>query len=197
VAITLIAGAAPAKAGQGPANDARPLVGIPATFSPTQGPTFQLRAVMARYRAARAEPGNRAVWEHLVEQLKPLDLRAKLQRVNGMMNSYPYVLSVRNWGRPDYWETPFELMRAGGQCQDFALAKYLLLRASGVADDLMRLVFVRDARDDLGHAILVVDVSGELLVLDNQSAGILSADRIDYYRPNYAMNQSGWWHYGE
>jgi len=132
-------------------------------------------------------------WLALVASLQGLDLRAKIERVNAEINRYPYVPSQLNWGTANHWETPFEFFRKSGQCQDYAIVKFMALRAAGVPNELMRLVVVRDLAQAVDHAVLAVYVEGEALVLDNQTDAILPASRIGHYRPYYSINEAGWW----
>lgn len=140
--------------------------------------------------AARCAPPE---WRRLVDGLAGLDLRAKLERVNAAINRHPYVPSLSNWGESNHWETPFEFLRRGGQCQDYAIAKYLLLRATGVPAEQLRVVVLRDMRRGLDHAITVAYLGGEVLVLDNQRRDIANAEDLRYYQPYYSINEQGWW----
>jgi predicted transglutaminase-like cysteine proteinase len=130
-------------------------------------------------------------WMQLVAQLSALPLRDKIVRANAVLNSVPYVLSTRNWGRPMYWEAPLEFLAYGGQCQDYAIAKYMALR--GVPADLMRIVVLRATARGEDHAVLVVNVDGEALMLDNMRTGVISANAESSYRPYYSINEIGWW----
>ncbi len=94
---------------------------------------------------------------------------------------------------PAHWETPFEFMRRNGQCQDYAITKFLLLRALGVPDDAMRLVVLRDIRRQVDHAVLVVTVAGRSLMLDNLAPRVVSAAANSDYRAYYSINEAGWW----
>ncbi|HTS91021.1 MAG TPA: transglutaminase-like cysteine peptidase [Stellaceae bacterium] len=132
-------------------------------------------------------------WVALLATLQGLDLRAKAVRVNAEINRYPYVPSQVNWGTANHWETPFEFFRRSGQCQDYAIAKFMALRAAGVPNELMRIVVVRDLAQAVDHAVLAVYVDGEALVLDNQTDAILPASEIVRYRPYYSINEAGWW----
>lgn len=74
---------------------------------------------------------------------------------------------------PDYWQTPAELfsmkMQLGrfGDCEDFALLKYWILRRIGCDADNMNIVVLRSGPKDW-HAVLTVHVPGKgALVLDN------------------------------
>src|SRR5712671_132989 len=122
-----------------------------------------------------------------------LDLRAKLGRVNAAVNGHPYVPSQRNWGESNHWETPFEFLRKSGQCQDYAVAKYLLLRAAGVPAEQLRVLVLRDTRLGLDHAVAVAYVEGEAFLLDNRIGAVVPADSVHHYQPYYSINEEGWW----
>lgn len=136
-----------------------------------------------------------AWWNNFIAKLRTLPLQERVTVVNDVLNRVPYVPADRNWGDPGYWETPFEFLTHAGQCQDYANAKYLALAQSGVPDSLMRFVVVRDRQQALDHAVLVVYVAGEPLVLDNQNKAVLPADQIDRYAPYYALNTEAAWTY--
>jgi predicted transglutaminase-like cysteine proteinase len=132
-------------------------------------------------------------WRELLGALDGLDLKAKLDRVNAAINGHPYVASMRNWGESNRWETPFEFLRRGGQCQDYAIAKYLMLRAAGVPAARLRIVVLYDTRLGLDHAVMVAYVEGRVLMLDNQLASVVPADSVDHYQPYYSISEEGWW----
>jgi predicted transglutaminase-like cysteine proteinase len=179
------------------------LFGTQEIFSPDSSAFFKWHGVLERFAAERrsepvcapgvAQPCAPAEWQALVASLNGLDLRAKLERVNAAINRHPYIPSAINWHESNHWETPFEFLRKGGQCQDYAIAKYLLLRAAGVPASSLRLVVLRDTRLGLDHAVTVAFLEGEALVLDNQQQTIMPASRIDHYRPYYSINEQGWW----
>jgi len=132
-------------------------------------------------------------WLRLVAELRSLDLRAKIDTVNALINRYPYVTSEANWHEVNHWETPFEFLARSGQCQDYAITKYLLLREAGVPDWTLRLVVLRDDRQGADHAVVVAYVDGQTLLLDNQLREVVPTESISYYRPYYSINESGWW----
>jgi predicted transglutaminase-like cysteine proteinase len=136
-------------------------------------------------------------WQSLIDKMRGLDLSQQIEIANQAMNHHPYVTTAANWHRSMYWESPFEFLRYGGQCQDYAIAKYLLLRAAGVPADTMRMVVLRDAAISLDHAVLAVYVNGEPLLLDNLRSEIVPARNVSYYHPYYSINENGWWsHFG-
>jgi predicted transglutaminase-like cysteine proteinase len=132
-------------------------------------------------------------WRRLVGLLSPLDLRAKLTAVNSLVNRYPYTPSAANWQEPNHWETPFEFLAKSGQCQDYAIAKFMLLRAAGVPNELLRVVVLRDRRLGLDHAVTVAYVEGEALMLDNRIPDVVPAASVLHYQPYYSINETGWW----
>lgn len=136
-----------------------------------------------------------AEWRALIDSITGLPLMAKLETVNRTFNAQPYVTASQNWHRPSYWETPFEFLAHGGQCEDYAIAKYLALRAAGVGDDSLHVLIVRDTDLGVDHAVLLADVGGRSYLLDNLDPRILPAAMVTQYRPYYAINQSGYWTY--
>ena len=157
---------------------------------------MQWSDVLSRHRRALAAGQDvPPAWTALVRRLRDLDLPARLAAANAEINRYPYIRSERNWGRGDYWAAPFELMAKGGQCQDFAVAKYLLLRATGVPSERLRVALVQDGRSGLAHAVLLAEVQGQMLVLDNQEPEVVPASSLHHYGPLYALSETGWWLY--
>jgi len=201
-----VAGAFSAAAGHSDAGSrqAPALFGTREVYSPDMAPFDKWTGMLARFRleqeaaqgacargaAAGCEP---VEWRQVLGALRGLDLRAKLGRVNAAVNGHPYVPSQRNWGESNHWETPFEFLRKSGQCQDYAVAKYLLLRAAGVPAEQLRVLVLRDTRLGLDHAVAVAYVEGEAFLLDNRIGAVVPADSVHHYQPYYSINEEGWW----
>jgi predicted transglutaminase-like cysteine proteinase len=135
-------------------------------------------------------------WMKFVASLHGRDRLTQLRAVNREINRRRYVLDARNWGERDYWATPLEFLRKDGDCEDFAITKFMSLRALGVPNRDMRIVVLQDLKRDLPHAVLVVYMDGAAYVLDNQIKEVVPADQIPYYKPIYSINEDGWWrHY--
>jgi len=131
-------------------------------------------------------------WRHFIESLRGLDREGQFDAVNRFFNKATYVSDRRNYGAGDYWATPQQLLTRGGDCEDYAIAKYLALRELGVAPGLMRIVVLKDQENNVQHAILTVEDGDRILALDNQIARVTDTRRIHYYRPLYAINESAW-----
>ncbi len=113
--------------------------------------------------------------------------------VDEMMNKKEYIIDQKNWGKSDYWETPVEFMKHGGDCEDFAIAKYVALRALGVPESRLRVAIVQDLKKNMPHAILIVYTEKGPYVLDNQNQIMRSAKAVKHYKPIYSINRQAWW----
>ena len=140
---------------------------------------------------------SRDSWERFIskqqaegEPALALDL---LQAVNRYMNRSTYIVDPVNWGIPDYWATPDEFFMKDGDCEDYAISKYVTLKRLGVDPSLMRLVVLQDENLRVAHAVLAVEVDGIFHILDNQVDTVLPHDKILHYRPVYSINEDGWW----
>lgn len=126
--------------------------------------------------------------------LKGLSLKERAIGVNSLMNKQRYILDNKNWGKSDYWATPIEFLTRGGDCEDFAIAKYVALRALGVEEERMRIAIVHDNIKNIPHAILIVYSAEGALVLDNQNPDVKKADSLrTRYRPIFSINRQAWW----
>jgi len=154
------------------------------------------RGLLARYADDKRKCEAAACgkeWRALLERLSGRDRMAQLRGVNEALNKKRYISDEANWNKPDYWETPFQFLRRGGDCEDYAIAKYLALVELGVPVDDMRIAVVQDQNLGVAHAILVVAVDGANWVLDNQISKVVPAASIRHYRPVYSVNANGWW----
>lgn len=132
-------------------------------------------------------------WKSDLAAFKGLPLDQMARKVNVLINDTDYIIDSRNWGKSDYWATPVEFFTRGGDCEDFAIAKYASLRALGVPEDRMRVAIVHDEIKDIPHAVLVVYADGDALILDNQTDSVISSDSTDRYRPLFSINRTAWW----
>src|SRR3990172_3987769 len=94
-------------------------------------------------------------WKASIMQLKDKSPREQIEGVNSFFNSLPYIEDARNYGKSDYWATPVELLNRGGDCEDFAIAKYASLRALGFSSQQLRIAIVQDLNKNVPHAVLV------------------------------------------
>lgn len=132
-------------------------------------------------------------WKEFIAGLQGQDLKTQLKEVNRAFNAHKYILDIKNWGEEDYWATPYQFLKKNGDCEDYAISKYFTLKALGVPIEDMRVVALQDQNLNLGHAVLVVYVGDEPMLLDNQIASVVPANSIRHYNPVFSINESGWW----
>lgn len=132
-------------------------------------------------------------WQALLAELKGRDKLAQIEAVNAFMNRAPYITDPVNYGLPDYWATPLQFLIKDGDCEDYAIAKFISLRTLGFANDDLRIVVVDDLNLGVPHAVLVVYVDGKAMVLDNQIPKVVRAETIRHYRPIFSINEEAWW----
>lgn len=153
-------------------------------------------AMFVRFDTQMSKPASATVlqkWKSDLDSMRGLPLETMVNRVNAMANKVPYINDSRNWGKSDYWETPIEFFTKGGDCEDFAIAKYASLRALGVPDNRMRVAIVKDTQKGIPHAILIVYTDNGPMILDNQIKTVTASDDINHYKPIFSINRTAWW----
>ncbi len=134
-------------------------------------------------------------WLGFLHKTHNLSEMAQIQAVNQYFNDMPYIDDPRAWKRSDFWATPMEvIVRNGGDCEDFAIAKYFSLRSLGISEEKLRLTFVKNFINHESHMVLdyYPDKSAAMspLVLDNMLAEI--RERHDL-RAIYSFNEKTVW----
>lgn len=155
-------------------------------------PFIKWTGVLARYERSPQTPAVKK-WENSIAQFKGLPLKAMADRVNNLVNETRYIVDSRNWGQSDYWATPAEFLQKGGDCEDFAIAKYIALRLLGVPEERMRVAIVHDNQKNIPHAVLVVYTEQGSYLLDNQNKNLIDAESGSRYRPIFSINRTAWW----
>jgi predicted transglutaminase-like cysteine proteinase len=201
IAILVLAFIGPARAETSPS-----LFGTNEIRSPNLASFTNWTGVMNRFEHARelgdglcasAGPERSACawddWQNIIADAAMLDGVAQLRKVNAVMNDKRYTLDRVNWGAEDYWATVFEFLRKNGDCEDYAIAKYVTLRALGWPASKLRVVIVRDTKLNLNHAIVAIYTDEGIYIGDNQVDGLVKASSIRHYRAIYSINEEGWW----
>ena len=93
-----------------------------------------------------------------------------------------YASDLEAFGVTDHWASPLEVVEKAGDCEDYAIAKYLMLRSIGFDASDMKLVALREAGSYEYHAILAVRWEGEWLFLDNRRPALTT--ETDYTGSN-------------
>ena len=206
-----VALAALAYAGATPA--AAAAAGVPSFFNTTETKKTELKkfhkwtGAVARYFAEKAKnegPCSASElnkcryleWRGFIDSVrsKPHDYNL-LTEVNKFLNppNRRYITDPINWGVKDYWEAPAEFVNRRGDCEDYAIIKYMTLRDLGFSADQLRVVAVKDLNLRIGHAILVVFLDGKSYLLDNQVKKVVETKKVRHYKAIYSINEDAWW----
>ena len=89
-------------------------------------------------------------------------------------------------------DTPAIFYRSG-DCEDYAIAKFLSLRALGWPKEALRFVGVGDTARGTQHAIIVARLNGDDWVMDNQYEDVVSASTLDHYRLLWSLSENQSW----
>jgi predicted transglutaminase-like cysteine proteinase len=96
------------------------------------------------------------------------------------------------YGFADFWASPLQTLNSeAGDCEDYAIVKYVALRELGVPQDDLHLVIVQDDQHQTGHAVVAVRFEQRWLILDNRTMAILNAEDVRHYRPLFVLDQKG------
>jgi len=151
-------------------------------------------------------------WQKLVRQIKATDLAEKTPgkekfgqpasassvfgRVNLFFNRLPYNTDQALWNVPDYWATPVEMLGMnGGDCEDYAIGKYMTLKELGVPIDRLRITYVRALSLGVTHMVLAYypDPDAEPWILDNLTNDIKVASARTDLEPVFSFNDDELW----
>jgi predicted transglutaminase-like cysteine proteinase len=133
-------------------------------------------------------------WERLLSELAARAPEAQIQAVDRFVNAIAWRDDARLYGQADHWAAPAEFLDAeAGDCEDFAIAKYVALARLGFAEERLRIALVHDRRRDLEHALTIVYWRGDALVLDSLAEAPASHAAITRYRPICSFNRRELW----
>ena len=124
---------------------------------------------------------------------------ALLQDVNSYWNhSITFRRDDSDKHRVDIWSNPYELEeRGGGDCEDYAIAKYYMLKELGFDTHDMRIIGGRK-KGTMGHALFGIWLDGEIWILDNTKNTIIPHMEEEYTLGVQTRNEYGQWaHYNK
>ena len=121
-------------------------------------------------KAAATCPKAAARFLAIVEHGRTRSGLARLGDINRAINlSIRPMSDMAQYGVEDRWTSPLATLAAGaGDCEDYAIAKYVALQAVGIAESDVRLVIVRDTATREDHAVVAARLDGRWVMLDNR-----------------------------
>ncbi|ASM50800.1 hypothetical protein PESP_a2913 [Pseudoalteromonas espejiana DSM 9414] len=140
-------------------------------------------------------------WQAMLVQTQSKSEQQQILIVNDFFaRNLRYQTDIQLWKQNDYWATPLETLGRGlGDCEDYAIAKYISLRALGVSDDKLRLIYVKaklaGTNKTQAHMVLgyFATPNAQPLILDSLITKVLpAAKRVDL-SPVFSFNSQGLW----
>ena len=123
----------------------------------------------------------------------------KVQKTNELLNHLPWIADSQHWKESDYWASPLETIATfGGDCEDIAIAKWVVLRNLGLSADHLALAYVKIKKTGEDHMVLLF-VSNpsapleqrEVYVLDNYVDGVKRGKERTDLLAVYAFDAKG------
>src|SRR5215510_16459879 len=104
----------------------------------------------------------------LVELGRQREGRARLGEINRAVNlSIRATSDLSQYGVDDFWSPPLATLEKGaGDCEDYAILKYMAFSEAGISPGDLRLLIVSYPRRGIMHAVLFVHLDGEWLLPD-------------------------------
>lgn len=165
-----------------------PIVGYQAVRT-TTGRVPQWGQSLARHQRSRGS----AEWRQAIASVRGQRGGGLLSAVNATVNRARYVSDSQNWGRSDYWASPTELLTRGGDCEDFAIAKYIMLKELGIPASRMRILVLRAGGGQVEHSVLAVSTNQGVMILDNQRSGVYQINSGITRRTVYSVSGGSMW----
>jgi len=135
----------------------------------------------------------------IVDSGRQRDGRARLGDINRAINLAIRPMSdLAQYGEIDVWTSPLATFdRGAGDCEDYAIAKFMALRQAGVAADDLRIVIMRDTIHGEDHAVAAARLDGHWLMLDNRRMALVEDVNVRNYRPLFVFDQSAFMTYSD
>ena len=127
----------------------------------------------------------------IVDNARARDGRARLGEINRAINLAIRPMSdLAQYGEIDVWSSPLVTFAHGaGDCEDYAIAKFVALRLAGIAPDDLRIVIMRDTIRGEDHAVAAARLDGHWLTLDNRRMAMVEDAQVRNYRPTFVIDQ--------
>jgi predicted transglutaminase-like cysteine proteinase len=128
----------------------------------------------------------------IVDGARARDGRARLGEINRAINlSIRPMSDLAQYGEIDVWSSPLVTLASGaGDCEDYAIAKFVALRLAGVAAEDLRIVVMRDTIQGEDHAVAAARLDGQWLMLDNRRMAMVDDINVRNYRPLFVLDES-------
>jgi predicted transglutaminase-like cysteine proteinase len=153
----------------------------------------QEASVLARCRTEQACPAPARDFLTIIAEGAGRSPLARIGLINRAVN-----LAIRptsdeaQWGIADRWSPPFETLNTHrGDCEDYAILKYLALLEAGLSRDDLKIVVLRNLLRNEDHAVLAARVDGEWRILDNRNLVLVREADLAGGHPVFVLDRNG------
>jgi predicted transglutaminase-like cysteine proteinase len=129
----------------------------------------------------------------IVDTARAREGRARLGEINRAINLAIRPMSdLAQYGQIDVWSSPLVTFANGaGDCEDYAIAKFVALRQAGISPDDLRIVIMHDTIRGEDHAVAAARLDGRWLMLDNRRMAMVEDAYVRNYQPTFVIDQHG------
>jgi predicted transglutaminase-like cysteine proteinase len=135
----------------------------------------------------------------IVDGARAREGRARFGEINRAINLAIRPMSdLAQYGQIDVWSSPLATFASGaGDCEDYAIAKFVVLRMAGVAPEDIRIVVLRDLLHGEDHAAVLARLDSRWLMLDNRRMAMIEDVDVRNHRPLFVIDDGGVMRYDE
>jgi predicted transglutaminase-like cysteine proteinase len=129
----------------------------------------------------------------IVDNARAREGRARLGEINRAINLAIRPMSdLAQYGQIDVWSSPLVTFTTGaGDCEDYAIAKFVALRMAGLSPDDLRIVVMRDTVRGEDHAVAMARLDDHWLALDNRRMAMVEDADVRNYQPLFVIDDHG------
>jgi predicted transglutaminase-like cysteine proteinase len=129
----------------------------------------------------------------IVDNARAREGRARFGEINRAINLAIRPMSdMAQYGQIDVWSSPLATFTTGaGDCEDYAIAKFVALHLAGVSADDLRIVIMHNTVRGEDHAVVAARLDGHWLTLDNGRMAMIEDAYVRNYRPLFVIDQHG------
>jgi predicted transglutaminase-like cysteine proteinase len=149
--------------------------------------------VLARCRAQEACPVVAQELLDIVAEGAGRSGRARVGLINRAVDlAITPARDEAQWGVADHWSPPFETLQTHrGDCEDYAILKYLALLQAGLPHDDVKMVILRNLLPKEDHAVVATRVDGQWLILDNRRLALVRDTEMIRSIPKFVLDEDG------
>ncbi len=112
----------------------------------------------------------------------------KVIEVNRFFNQVQYQTDMKTWGQSDYWASRLEFLGIGaGDCEDYAVSKFLTLIQLGIPQEKLFLTYVKRGAESHMVVTYYKEPNTVPFVLDNYDKSIQPATKRTDLSPVYSF----------